>query len=97
MPSINAHKTVISGIETSIQSECRAAESFHILDTHCKIYSTGQSEHGNFGIGHGKEENVEEQCPRWKKISCVSVVAPPPYRANKLFASGGAHLIVTAA
>jgi hypothetical protein len=88
MPSINPHKTVIIGIETSFQSECRGAESFHIFDTHCKIYSTGQSEHGNFGIGHG---------PRWKKISCVSMVAPPPYRAKNLFASGGAHLIATVA
>eukprot|EP00804_Cyclotella_cryptica_P009136 CCRYP_003210-RB/>CCRYP_003210-RB protein AED:0.04 eAED:0.04 QI:845/1/1/1/0.5/0.66/3/313/573 len=96
-PSLNSRNSLIDGIETSIESACCGAESSHILDTHGKIYSTGWNEHGNLGICHGSEGNIDEQCLRWKQTNGVSVVVQPPGKARKkLFAAGGAHLMVMA-
>jgi alpha-tubulin suppressor-like RCC1 family protein len=96
-PSINSSKKWINGMNVFIQSADCGSESSHILDIHGNIYSTGWNEHGNLGIGRNRAKESGEHRSLWKKMSGVSVVAPPTNRAkNVLFAAGGAHCIVMA-
>lgn len=95
-PHIPTPQVISSGIiGGTIQDACCGAESSHILDEEC-VYSTGWNEHGNLGIG-GVENSSGNDESEWRIVSGASVVAPPSDKKvmKKLFAAGGAQLIVT--
>jgi alpha-tubulin suppressor-like RCC1 family protein len=81
--------------DNAIKSVCCGAESSHILDELGNILSTGWNEHGNLGIGDD-DNACESDNSQWRRVSGANVVAPPTTdeKVKKVFAAGGAHLIV---
>ena len=87
----------IANAHLPIQSACCGAESSHILDASGNIYSSGWNEHGNLGFSQSRSENMLSSS-QWKVTPSDNVVSPLSGKTTKkIFAAGGAHLIVTAA
>ena len=82
-----------------IQSACCGSESSHVLDVKNNIWGCGWNEHGNLGIGryHQQDNNDYECCWTLETVTGTRIVAPPPsVGEGRIFAAGGAHLIVMA-
>ena len=82
----------------SILSARCGAECSHVLDAEGTIHSTGWNEHGNLGVAEDRGDDGE-CCASWTVSVGARVTAPPLGRSqagDKIFAAGGAHMIVMA-
>lgn len=86
------------GRAVSILSARCGAECSHVLDAGGTIHSTGWNEHGNLGVS-GEGGVYDECCSSWTVTAGARVTAPSHGGAQaveKIFAVGGAHMVVMA-